>query len=375
MTLYSLYTDLGIRLNDAGHGQWSLAQKKAYLNKARRRTAVRTKSYQSTSSQTLVASTHTYDFSPIFLLRAGGLRLGDNTLEILPIGSLKVVEENWDALPAGTPTRALPLGGGRFRLAPTPDAGAAGIVGSVTAAPVAGGTGYTVNDILSLTTTGTGAKVKATAVGSGIVTAVALHSTTDSKGRTVYYRGTGYATGTSSTTNDTDTASGTGCTVTIATLCKLEAYGAASLSDLGAGVISVLAAAPTAAGTGYSVGDILTITTGGTRGTARVLTLSGSTVATVELVDAGVDYTTGTGKVTGGGTGSGCTLAITTVTDGTYLPVTDLSDAWEEALLLAAEEEAYAARPSMPGAGEIRTYCHQRWEAECEQVKVSLGIA
>ena len=107
MTLYSLYTDLGIRLNDAGHGQWSLAQKKAYLNKARRRTAVRTKSYQSTSSQTLVASTHTYDFSPIFLLRAGGLRLGDNTLEILPIGSLKVVEENWDALPAGTPVRVM----------------------------------------------------------------------------------------------------------------------------------------------------------------------------------------------------------------------------------------------------------------------------
>jgi hypothetical protein len=87
---------------------------------------------------------------------------------------------------------------------------------------------------------------------------------------------------------------------------------------LGAGSILTLASAPTAAGTGYTVGDVLTITTGGTGGTARVLTITGGggtgPVGTVELVTAGANYTTGTGKATSGGTGSSCTLNITALT-------------------------------------------------------------
>jgi hypothetical protein len=90
---------------------------------------------------------------------------------------------------------------------------------------------------------------------------------------------------------------------------------------LSASSIKTLAAAPTDGGTGYTVGDILTITTGGTGATAKVLTITGGSgtgpVGTVELVTAGTGYTTGTGKATSGGTGSSCTLNITALnTDG-----------------------------------------------------------
>jgi hypothetical protein len=69
---------------------------------------------------------------------------------------------------------------------------------------------------------------------------------------------------------------------------------------------------PTAKGTGYSIGDILTITTGGTLGRVYVETISaGGLVETVSLYQAGLTYTTGTGKVTSGGTGTGCTIEIT----------------------------------------------------------------
>ena len=93
-----------------------------------------------------------------------------------------------------------------------------------------------------------------------------------------------------------------------------------SSADNTAGHIQVLAAAPSAGGTGYTVGDVLTITTGGTGGTATVLTLGGSgAVATVALTTTGVGYTTGGSKATTGGTGTSCTLSITTVATGSIV--------------------------------------------------------
>lgn len=78
------------------------------------------------------------------------------------------------------------------------------------------------------------------------------------------------------------------------------------------GFLQVLNATPTAGGSGYTVGDILTIT-GGTA-TAIVATLaSPGVVGTVSLVSTGSGYTTGTGKLTTGGTGTGATVNITTV--------------------------------------------------------------
>ena len=70
--------------------------------------------------------------------------------------------------------------------------------------------------------------------------------------------------------------------------------------------ISTINSAPTAGGTGYTVGDILTVT-GGVSGTATVTvtTVSGGVVTGLSLTTNGNGsvYTTGTGKVTTGGTG------------------------------------------------------------------------
>lgn len=95
------------------------------------------------------------------------------------------------------------------------------------------------------------------------------------------------------------------------------ALGTIASTSNAAGSVSVLNPVPTAAGTGYVVGDILTITTGGTGATAIVASVNGSgAVQTVTAVSPGSGYTTGAGKVTTGGSGSGATLNITTVATG-----------------------------------------------------------
>lgn len=87
--------------------------------------------------------------------------------------------------------------------------------------------------------------------------------------------------------------------------------------DNTAGHISAVASVPTAGGNNYAVGDVLTITTGGTGGTVTVLTLSGSSVATVALTSVGSGYTTGAGKVTTTtGLGTGATINISSVATG-----------------------------------------------------------
>jgi len=77
------------------------------------------------------------------------------------------------------------------------------------------------------------------------------------------------------------------------------------------GFLQTLSATPTAGGTGYTVGDTLTIT-GGTA-TVLVSTVSAGAVTAVSLVSTGSGYTSGTGKATTGGTGTSCTLDITAV--------------------------------------------------------------
>lgn len=98
-----------------------------------------------------------------------------------------------------------------------------------------------------------------------------------------------------------------------ATFAGQEGFGVTSIVRNTGGITSV-ASAPTAGGTNYSVGDILTITTGGTLGKVIVETITaGGVVATVSLLGAGLNYTTGAGKATSGGTGSGCTINILTI--------------------------------------------------------------
>lgn len=75
-------------------------------------------------------------------------------------------------------------------------------------------------------------------------------------------------------------------------------------------------ATPTAGGTGYVIGDILTCSVGGTGAQVVVTSIApGGAVTGIELVNSGTatGFATGTGRATTGGTGSGCTIEITSV--------------------------------------------------------------
>lgn len=92
---------------------------------------------------------------------------------------------------------------------------------------------------------------------------------------------------------------------------------------------------PTAGGSGYSVGDILTLTEGSI-GTVTVTAVTNGVVDTVSLRSGGVNYTVGAGKATIGGqsnfiigkpgvnvvTGTGCTIEIIHVAN--FVEITDL---------------------------------------------------
>jgi len=79
----------------------------------------------------------------------------------------------------------------------------ASAIATIASSPTAGGTGYTVNDVLTVSG-GTGGTVTATTVSAGVVTAVTLTTA-----------GTGYTTGTGKATTG---GTGTGCTIEILTI-------------------------------------------------------------------------------------------------------------------------------------------------------------
>lgn len=78
---------------------------------------------------------------------------------------------------------------------------------------------------------------------------------------------------------------------------------------------------PTAGGSGYLVGDIVNVVEAARganhRGQVRVDTIGGGGTVTgislVNVIDGGYGYTTGVGKTTTGGTGSGLTIEITSI--------------------------------------------------------------
>jgi hypothetical protein len=76
--------------------------------------------------------------------------------------------------------------------------------------------------------------------------------------------------------------------------------------------ITAVQSTPTAAGAGYTQGDILDVSTDGTFGRVYVESVSPTgEVLSVSLYTAGGGYSTGAGKATTGGTGTGCTIEIT----------------------------------------------------------------
>jgi len=92
-------------------------------------------------------------------------------------------------------------------------------------------------------------------------------------------------------------------------------FGVSTGTRLAAGVTAINAT-PTAGGSGYLLGDLLTCSVGGTGAIVRVTGISaGGVVTSLELINAGTatGFTTGTGKATSGGTGTLCTIEITSV--------------------------------------------------------------
>ena len=90
--------------------------------------------------------------------------------------------------------------------------------------------------------------------------------------------------------------------------------GVGGVTATGTTVMEVLSAVATAGGTGYSVGDVLTVTYGGQTATFTVATLSTTAVATVTPLNRGTFTATTTGAKTttvAPAGGSGATLTIT----------------------------------------------------------------
>lgn len=90
---------------------------------------------------------------------------------------------------------------------------------------------------------------------------------------------------------------------------------------------AIVSATPAVAGTGYVVGDILTVNSGYINATVEVSSVSSvGAVLEVEITNGGSGYAAGTYAVTGG-TGSACTLAVTIPSDFTtgtdVLPMAD----------------------------------------------------
>ena len=106
--------------------------------------------------------------------------------------------------------------------------------------------------------------------------------------------------------------------------------------------ITAVASAPTVAGTGYVVGDLLTVSTGGTLGRVYVEQVAANgAVLAVSLYTCGSTYTTGAGKATTGGTGTGCTVNISSVgTIGIFTTTISADIALGESIILAGATEA-----------------------------------
>ena len=87
----------------------------------------------------------------------------------------------------------------------------------------------------------------------------------------------------------------------------------ADLKSVADGAVGAINHAPTAGGTGYSAGNILTISTGGANAQVKVETVSAGVVTAISLYACGTGYATGAGQITTGGSGSGCTVNVTQI--------------------------------------------------------------
>jgi len=153
--------------------------------------------------------------------------------------------------------------------------------------------------------------------------------------------------------------------------------------------IGTVSSTPTAGGAGYQVADVLSITSpADEEATVRVEAVSGGAVTTVKLLTRGYGYTTtGAGKPTTGGHGTGCTVNITSVAAITihgYAEPEPMTADWEtpdalpqpyaaSAILDRAEAEARMARSRVPGNVEAAAKRMAMWAMWCEEIERRLG--
>lgn len=88
-----------------------------------------------------------------------------------------------------------------------------------------------------------------------------------------------------------------------------------SANALGDNAITAVNNTPSYGGSGYTNGDTLTVLAGNNNATVTVYVTDG-VVDSVNFASGGADYSVGTGISTSGGTGSGCTIEITSVNVG-----------------------------------------------------------
>lgn len=215
-----IVTALGRWLKDSGYGDYTEAELQSIANEAIVASVVAGRTYKEAVSKTLVAATATYSAEPCFEITL--VSLGGQALNYLRDNDPALQE--WDGAVAGVPKAWRQKSGMTIEVSPTPSSGATGLIGTINPTPTAGGTGYVVGDLLSVTTGGTGGKVKVASVSGGVVTGLELIMGDRSQ------RGTGYTTGAGKVTS-ADTGSGTGCTVNITALAKLEIIGYCGIAE------------------------------------------------------------------------------------------------------------------------------------------------
>ncbi len=145
------------------------------------------------------------------------------------------------------------------------------------------------------------------------------------------------------------------------TMAGWQPFGVNTGARIAAGVQAV-ASAPTAGGTNYLIGELLTCSVGGTGAQVRVTSIApGGVVTGIELVHSGTatGFTVGTGRATTGGSGTGCTINITTVgpTALITLATNHFLATGNVVTFAGCSEAAWNAAYTIIGVPGINTFC------------------
>jgi hypothetical protein len=178
--------------------------------------------------------------------------------------------------------------------------GNANCITTITSIPTTKGTGYSVGDILTLSDGTGGSVIVLTISGAGVVETTSL-----------YTSGTNYTIGLKTCSG----GYGSGCIIAITALGN---------PPVNVNSILTITSIPATKGTGYKVGDILTLVPEGVGGKVRVETISGAgLVETVSLYDTGMNYTIGNHSCIGG-YGTGCIITVTAIGNEATVLVTSV---------------------------------------------------